>query len=427
MKDTLLDRSAPAILRNLPLIVFGSFTLIGCIFIAVSKLSGINPFISMMFPIILMLGYLGLSWYSGRVRLHDEQTGDNLYYMGFLFTLSSLGVSLYQFTSEGSMDDVVRNFGIAITSTIVGISLRILYNQTRRDVLDIERATRHDLADMTRRVRAELENTSREFVDFRRVNTQMITEGFDDMLQHMEETSTQVTETMGKMAEEAIKPMKEASVKFGSAADTAFDQIATKLNGIVQNIENVAKQVDKVMLPESVIRNEFAPMVKELGTSMHAYVAKNEATMAAQNARFEAVMSGLEKVTDTMSKSVLLMEKAVIASAKVQQNTDNMARKLEQQNSDMVSALGRALDDALKPQATAVEDTGTTDVKAVNGTRPSVPTVPLPTTEPTPPPPIIASEPTPVVEIPRPSWSPPSIDEKAPTIEGNGKKWWPLG
>jgi exonuclease VII small subunit len=418
--DALARRSAPTIIQNLPLIVFGGFTLIGCVFIAVSKLSGLNPFISMMFPIILMLGYLGLSWYSGRIRLHDEQTGDNLYYMGFLFTLSSLGVSLYQFTSDGSMDDVVRNFGIAITSTIVGISLRILYNQTRRDVLDIERATRHDLASMTRRVRAELENTSREFVDFRRVNTQMITEGFDDMLQHMEQTNTQVTETVGKMAEEAIRPMKEASVKFGSVADTAFEQIVSKLTGIVQNIENAAKKIDDVMLPEAVIRNEFAPMVKELSTSMHAYIAKNEASMTAQNARFDAVMSGLEKVTDTMSKSILLMEKAVVASAKVQQNTDSMARKLEQQNNDMVSALSRALDDAMKAQgAEEPSAIGTT----VNGTRKSVPVVPLTPTAPTPPPHVMANEPTPIVE----PWSPRPTDGQAPNIEGNGKKWWPLG
>ena len=56
-------------------------------------------------------------------RLRDDQSGDNLYYMGFLFTLTSLAVSLYQFSAAGSAEQIVQNFGIAIASTIAGITL----------------------------------------------------------------------------------------------------------------------------------------------------------------------------------------------------------------------------------------------------------------------------------------------------------------
>ncbi|ESY76886.1 hypothetical protein X741_34545, partial [Mesorhizobium sp. LNHC229A00] len=139
---------------RLPLVVFATLTLGGCVFIAIAKLSGVDPIMAASAPVCLMLIYLAASVFTGKLRLHDEQTGDNLYYMGFLFTLTSLGVSLFQFGSEGSTDTIVRNFGIAVTSTITGIALRIFYNQMRRDPADIERTARHELADMTRRVRA---------------------------------------------------------------------------------------------------------------------------------------------------------------------------------------------------------------------------------------------------------------------------------
>ena len=55
-----------------------------------------------------------------------EQNGSLIFFglalMGFLFTLSSLGVSLYRFAGDASIDEIVSNFGVAVTSTICGIA-----------------------------------------------------------------------------------------------------------------------------------------------------------------------------------------------------------------------------------------------------------------------------------------------------------------
>ena len=78
--------------------------------------------------------------------------------MGFLFTLTSLAVSLYQFSAAGSAEQIVQNFGIAIASTIAGITLRILFNQMRRDPVEVEATARMELAEASRRVKRELES-----------------------------------------------------------------------------------------------------------------------------------------------------------------------------------------------------------------------------------------------------------------------------
>jgi hypothetical protein len=41
-------------------------------------------------------------------RLRDDQSSDNRYYMGFLFTLTSLAVSLCQFSAAGSAEQIAR-------------------------------------------------------------------------------------------------------------------------------------------------------------------------------------------------------------------------------------------------------------------------------------------------------------------------------
>jgi len=101
-------------------VVFLAFVAIGCVYIVIAKLVGIGPFYVTFVPVGTMLAYALLIYSARGLRLRDDQSGDNLYYMGFLFTLTSLGVSLYQFTAARAAEEIVQNFGIAIGSTIAG-------------------------------------------------------------------------------------------------------------------------------------------------------------------------------------------------------------------------------------------------------------------------------------------------------------------
>jgi len=93
------------------------------------------------------------------------QAGDDVYYLGLLYTLISLAVSLYRFNTEGQTDDIISNFGIAISSTICGLAGRILLADTKVRVDEIEARVREDLATAARRLRAEMEYSINEFRD----------------------------------------------------------------------------------------------------------------------------------------------------------------------------------------------------------------------------------------------------------------------
>jgi hypothetical protein len=127
--------------------VFMVFVSAGVVYVGSSKLFGFPLLAVTLVPVGIMLLYAAATYFSQAIRLRDDQTGDNLYYMGFLFTLTSLGVALFQFNTFGGVENIVRNFGIAITSTIAGIALRVFFNQMRRDPIEVERAARLELAD----------------------------------------------------------------------------------------------------------------------------------------------------------------------------------------------------------------------------------------------------------------------------------------
>jgi len=117
--------------------VFMIFVAAGAVYIIAAKLGGVGRIFVTLVPVLTMIGYAVLIWSARSLRLRDDQAGDNLYYMGFLFTLTSLGVSLYQFNAAHAAEEIVQNFGIAIGSTITGIALRVIFNQMRQDPVEV--------------------------------------------------------------------------------------------------------------------------------------------------------------------------------------------------------------------------------------------------------------------------------------------------
>ena len=240
-----------------PMVLFASITVGGMIFIWSSKLMGWSLPIVTGVPLVLMGVYFIVSLAVAGFRLHNEQAGDNLYYMGFLFTLSSLGVSLYLFAGETSIETIVRNFGIAVTSTIAGVTLRILFNQMRRDPIDIERSVRHELAEMTRRVRTELDSSSREFSHYRRVSNQMLSEGFEEIARQAERNGQEINKILEMLAKQAVTPINDAAAQLTATTSQLSEIIGT----FGAAVENVGKKLDEIRAPEDVVRAELAPAI----------------------------------------------------------------------------------------------------------------------------------------------------------------------
>ena len=195
-------------------LLFFAVVVVGSGYIILSKLSDFGAVAVTAVPVLIMLGYAFLLG-ARPFRLRDDQSGDNLYYMGFLFTLTSLAVSLYQFSAAGSAEQIVQNFGIAIASTIAGITLRILFNQMRRDPVEVEATARLELAEASRRVKRELESAILEFGYFRRMTQQSITDALDEVKETVSSAHQQFAGELAKLATTANKPFEDAFQRSG--------------------------------------------------------------------------------------------------------------------------------------------------------------------------------------------------------------------
>ena len=204
--------------------LFLGFFIGGGIAIVLMKSYADSPGLAVILPVLLMGSYaLTLMWPDMRPRY--ESAGDNFYYLGFLYTLISLAISLYQFNTEGASSGIITSFGLALTSTILGLAGRILLSQSPEEATtDAERRARENLARANRRLRAEMEYSIAEFQQFRAEAGRVF--------QHLD----QGVSAAGRALEARIEQLEGSAARFGVLRDR-IDQVDASAAAAVGDIQ----------------------------------------------------------------------------------------------------------------------------------------------------------------------------------------------
>jgi hypothetical protein len=257
-------------------LLFFAVVISGSGYIIISKLNDFGALAVTSVPVLIMIGYAVLLG-ARLFRLRDDQAGDNLYYMGFLFTLTSLAVSLYQFSAAGSAEQIVQNFGIAIASTIAGITLRILFNQMRRDPVEVEATARMELAEASRRVKRELESVLLEFGYFRRMTQQSVTDALDEAQESIgrahKEYSGELKKLSSQRSEQTLDGLNERTVQVLDVSRQLVregEQLAKSTAKIVGAIDSLFVKLASRQTPEQIIQSELAPLIQSLTQALNS-------------------------------------------------------------------------------------------------------------------------------------------------------------
>jgi hypothetical protein len=189
------------------------------------------------------------------LRIREDQLGDNCYYLGFLFTLASLAYALYQFgisgSTEGSVEQIVANFGLALGSTITGILLRVLINQARRDVLETEQDARMALADAVVRLRTEIDDAVLAMGSFCRAAQQIAGEQIGTAAK---ETAVVLEHSLSRVGDTSQAAILQIDNAFGQFHDHAAQINATagatadamrQMLGTIQSATEALRHLDQ--------------------------------------------------------------------------------------------------------------------------------------------------------------------------------------
>jgi hypothetical protein len=320
-------------------LVFIGFVIAGCAYIILAKLFGMEQVYVTFVPIAAMLAYALLITLARSLRLRDDQSGDNLYYMGFLFTLTSLGVSLYQFSASRAAEDIVQNFGIAIGSTIAGIGLRVVFNQMRRDPVEVERTMRLELAEAARRVRRELDSAVVEFGYFRRFAEQSATDSFRGMTEAFDELLARFFARLEDITKTMTLPVEGASNRTGAAIDAFSETVKTAL---ADSAGRLSAETDK-------LSHQATGIAAALGTMT---VRLNALPMPVRE-----IEERLEPVVQLLSQAVEQMKVNGEGQAKAVTEAFSVATAAAASTNELTSALRQEFDAAASANRNTLEAT----------------------------------------------------------------------
>jgi methyl-accepting chemotaxis protein len=237
----------------------------------------------------VMAAYAVLAMKTARFRVRLDQAGDNAYYLGLLFTLTSMAFALYQFglatELEGSgVEQIISNFGIALASTVAGIFLRVFLHQMRVDPADVENMTRIELSDASKRVRASLDTV---YLDFGRFHSEVRQRTEDIVNKLVNDTATNQREILTRTAE-----MSELLVSGAAAAKAAIE----KLHDVAPPPAELAVQLRELSAA-------VGKLTADLDAVARSVRATTEEAALAQNAATE-VLSRLTSMTRALTAEV---------------------------------------------------------------------------------------------------------------------------
>ena len=129
--------------------------------------------------------------------------------------------------------EVISGFGVALTSTIVGVLLRVLFFQMRPDLVAADRQARTELSQGVREFRQQLAVISREL---KGLST--------EFAQHVSERNAKLLEIIETQQEKSDEDLRN---RLGAIA-AAFEKLPTELserfsNGIRDGVEGAAQDL----------------------------------------------------------------------------------------------------------------------------------------------------------------------------------------
>ena len=258
-----------------------------------------SDMLGIVLPVSVMGSYAFAVTLIPRMRLRLDQAGDNLYYLGFTYTLCSLAITLYRFhATESAADYIVSNFGIALATTIVGVVFRVWLHQMRDDPLELEREVRSELTEAVGRLRAEIDLAVREFNHFNRTLQQSAQEAIEAQGNVALEALDKSTKEYAEVSVRAVGYLEGCFMEFNKQAtelNTNTAQIATALTAL-------SKRIDAIEAPSDLLSDKLAPIFQRIAEAAEQTAGRvsserqRNQNVAKLTAHIEALIDNIERI-----------------------------------------------------------------------------------------------------------------------------------
>ncbi len=228
-----------------------------------------------------------------RIR-NSERFADSLYYIGFILTLWALFFSmspLFARTVDFTSRDMIEKFGIALLTTVLGMTLRIALVQMRQTASDQEEESRAEIAEYVQKLNLEVRATLEEVHNFR----------------------TSAIEQAKGAATHFTDGMREISRQSGEAVATSNSRLLDGVNEVVAQIRDstseVLERLRRLDVPTDVISSQLRQSAEALSTE----ITSLRSVLERRTNDFASALGGSVDSVNTISAEMRVLELSIKA------------------------------------------------------------------------------------------------------------------
>jgi hypothetical protein len=322
--------------------LFIIFLVIGVGAVLALKLGPFDPNIAKWYAsgaaAAVLIGYAAIAQRLDHYQLRGDRLGDNCYYLGFLLTLASMAAALIQFDLTAGdrgqvLERLIGSFGIALFSTFIGIALRVVFLQMRREVDDLEEQLRRDLQERAELLKSQLLFAVTDLESFRLRTRQVLDERLIETTDLFAAQSKAQIEQVVKLAQQVAEEGSQALHVHTKQAMALEEAIRAQTAAAAA----LAERLGKIDVPPDLFRQEIKQLTDRIGRA----AAPLEKSAEGFAGRIEAidipadlVAARLAPFAEALNQATAAVER--LANAEVQRRT--------------------ALDDATSRAAAAIQE-----------------------------------------------------------------------
>ena len=239
-------------------------------------LTGENIRINIFSMIAIMSFYIYFIYHNENESISKEQKADSCYYLGFTLTLVAMINTLINLDAEDmQFNSVVRDFGLALITTIVGLVARIIWLQLNSaNAFDGEETIREKLI-------AEAQELETQ--------TQRITSAFTTLAADAERVVTPLSGNLNNLSKTLDIP---------SELSASLHQIAANADELKVNLANLNSQTKAIDLGYF---NELSSKFSALNSKLERLTPIMESNIENLNRTFEKNSKSIEDYNQSLA------------------------------------------------------------------------------------------------------------------------------
>ena len=300
--------------EQLPRIMFVGTYILGVILIILATIfAQENTLIVLLVSIIPMIIY-GIYVYSNRKKPNVNTIADSTYFLGFLFTITSISLSLYLLTPNENdltkqFNRIIQIFGFALITTIIGLLIKVCVVNLKPDLDDLSENIMENLHESVSLFDDELVNAIERFQEIDQQLSDRYTDFTNKVIRMekdtLEKTSGHLDHIITNSGQELEKFINESGQSLTTSMEESSKTLTAILTKVVKDIEEGGKALDvpsdlftdKLSEPLSNMKNQINEFNNELSE-----VIKSQRAIASNTEKVSKIVTNLAEKMDIAEK-----------------------------------------------------------------------------------------------------------------------------